>query len=276
MRLGNVWAGTALLAIWTAAAPIQGDGLPSGGPAPLYAPEALLPAPAGWGFGEEFPRTSGVGRYANGAYFWSDFLYDDNGAVGAGPPTNESVGAPSFGTYKYPGANQGANGADLFRVAVAADAANTWWRVDWNTLIDADVPVAEFAIDLDANTGTGGLIWPANAGIRSAGIERALVVSSRGAWLHDASSPLPAAPLSVVAAGGAVFIDAAARSFVVRLPRAVFDPSGVSSVYVAAGLANATGDGFLSLDPTYGANPGSANVYNAAFRDYGDEDQPGA
>ena len=44
---------------------------------------AQLPAPAGWPFGEEFPRTCGTGRLADGALFWTDFLYDDHGATGA-------------------------------------------------------------------------------------------------------------------------------------------------------------------------------------------------
>ena len=34
-----------------------------------------------WPFGEEFPRTCGTSRFAGGALFWTDFLYDDHGAT---------------------------------------------------------------------------------------------------------------------------------------------------------------------------------------------------
>src|SRR6185437_4520421 len=47
------------------------DGMPEGVPAAALRPEPALPAPAGWPFGEEFPRTCGTSRFAGGALFWS-------------------------------------------------------------------------------------------------------------------------------------------------------------------------------------------------------------
>src|SRR6476469_9074457 len=58
------------------------DGMPEGVPPAALKPEPELPAPAGWPFGEEFPRTCGTSRFAGGALFWSDFLYDDHGPPG--------------------------------------------------------------------------------------------------------------------------------------------------------------------------------------------------
>ncbi len=245
--------------------------LPADGPPALYRPEPALPDPRGWPFGDGFPRTSGTGRYACGAFFWSDFLYDDNGAVGI-PSTamNESVGAPSVGTYVYPEPEQAGNGADIFRAAVGRRRSQTWWRVDWGTLVDVRIPIAAFALDTDADPSTGATTWPANAGISSPGIDRVILVSGTGAWIIDAATGTRTAVEDV---GGTHLADARARSFLVRIPQAALPPLGDWTVRLGAGLANETGDGFLPLTPSHGAAPGQPNVYNVTFRTY-DEDEP--
>lgn len=108
------------------------DGMPEGVPAAALRPEPALPAPAGWPFGEEFPRTCGTSRFAGGALFWTDFLYDDHGATGV--PVDIPTGGlvPPRGTYVYPAGPAARNGADIFRVAVGLTDTHTWWRVDWN------------------------------------------------------------------------------------------------------------------------------------------------
>ena len=53
----------------------------------------------------------------------------------------------------------------MFRAAIAGDATHTYWRVDWNTLIDPAVPVATWAFDTDADATTGSESWPADAGL---------------------------------------------------------------------------------------------------------------
>ena len=146
------------------------DGMPEGVPPAARRPEPRLPAPAGWPFGEEFPRTCGTGRFAGGALFWTDFLYDDHGATGVlvDIPTGGLV--PPRGTYLYPPGPAAGNGADIFRVAVGLTEADTWWRVDWNTLLDPSVPIALFTFDTDRGYATTDQ-WPAGAGLRSAGID---------------------------------------------------------------------------------------------------------
>ena len=254
-----------------AAATTVPAGMPPGVPAAATRPAPNLPAPAGWPFGEQFPRTSGTGRYAAGAYLFSDFLYDDHGAIGTPPPRNDSVGAPSLGTFRYPDAPRFAgNGADLFRVGIGLTDRDTYWRVDWNTLVDPAVPIATVALDTDDDPATGAAAWPDGAGVTSPGIETALTVSAAGAWLTDLTSgrARPVADL-----GGGVTVDRDAQSFVVRLPRTALEPGTATwRVRVAAGVATADGRRFAPVDPSLGGRPGSGvAVYNVGFRGYDDE-----
>jgi pimeloyl-ACP methyl ester carboxylesterase len=231
-------------------------GLPPGTPPAARRPAATLPTADRWPFPERFPRTSGTGRYAGGALLWTDFLYDDNGAA-SGPSTGESPGAFSFGTYEYPEPEQAGNGADVFRAAVAWDGQATWWRVDWNTLVEPAVPAAAFGIDLDASGG-GTAPWGANTGLSSAGLDHTLLVTAAGAFLDGERV-------------ADTVVDSPMKSFVVRLDSAVLRPSGTSTVWLAAGLADDDGEAFASLGEEHRHAAGQPNVYNVAFRDYADE-----
>lgn len=236
-------------------------GIPSGAPPAAYAAEPRLPAPRGWHFGETFPRTSGTGRLAHGATFWSDFLYDDHGARGTMVDTPIATLAPTDGTYVYSDPKAHNNGADIFRAAVGLDRHATWWRVDWNTLVDPGLPIAEWAFDTDDDTRTGRATWPAAAGVRSPGVDRALVVSARGAVLLDAATGKRLARLHTI-------VDRHARTFLVRVPRAILPVRGTWKVRLAAGVANGRGTAFAPVSPTDGAQPGQPAVYNVTFRSY--------
>ena len=229
-------------------------GLPDGVPAAAGVPEPQLPVAKGWPFAEAFPRTSGTGRLGGGASYWSDFLYDDHGAF-LDPATSQQKAiaslAPPDGGYTYPAGEARANGADVFRNAVGLDRDASYWRVDWNTLVDPDVPVAVWGLDTNASTQDGVREWPAGAGVASPGLDRALVVSSRGAWLVDARS----GKRTDVSRG--LTVDRAARSFVLRVPRSTLP------IRLAAGLADETGD---AMAPATGARPGGAAVYNVSYR----------
>ena len=232
------------------------DGMPEGVPPAARRPEPRLPVPAGWPFGEEFPRTCGAGRLAGGALFWTDFLYDDHGATGV-PIGDLKIQAPPRGTYVYPDGPAAGNGADIFRVAIGLTATHTWWRIDWNTLLDASVPVALFTFDTDPAR-TASEQWPAGAGVRSKGIDMALLVSGTGAALIDLTTQV-STPVEHS-------VDMQSRSFVAQLPRSLAEPTGSWTVRLAAGLANAAGDGFADVSALHGALPGQPNVYNVAFR----------
>ncbi|OBB64483.1 alpha/beta hydrolase-fold protein [Mycobacterium sp. 852014-50255_SCH5639931] len=237
------------------------DGMPEGVPPAALRPEPQLPVPSGWPFGEEFPRTCGTGRVAGGALFWTDFLYDDHGATGL-PIGDLKVQAPPRGTYVYPDGPAARNGADIFRVAIGLTATHTWWRIDWNTLLDASVPIALFTLDTGPAR-TAPEQWPAGAGVRSAGIDMALLVSGSRAALIDltnrSTSPVPHS------------VDMGSRTFLAQVPRTWLEPAGDWTVRLAAGLANAAGDGFADVPAERGALPGQPNVYNVAFRTHEQE-----
>jgi pimeloyl-ACP methyl ester carboxylesterase len=239
------------------------DGMPEGVPAAALRPEPRLPAPAGWPFGEEFPRTCGTSRFAGGALFWSDFLYDDHGATGVlvDIPTGGLV--PPRGTYVYPAGPAARNGADIFRVAVGLTETDTWWRVDWNTLLDPSVPIALFTFDTDRGQAPTDQ-WPAGAGVRSAGIDLALLVSAAGARLIDLTTD-ESTPVEHT-------VDTSSRSFLARIPRSLVAPAGTWTVRLASGLANDEGDGFAEVPFIRGALPGQPNVYNIAFRRHEQEE----
>lgn len=245
-------------------------GIPSGAPPAALAPEPTLAKPSGWPFPERFSRTSGTGRLSAGASYWTDFVYDDHGALGPGEQTSPATLAPARGSYSYPTPAAKANGADIFRTAVGLTRKATYWRVDWTTLADPSVPIAEWAIDRDHNPQTGVAAWPAGAGVSSAGIDTGLVVSSRGAWLIDASS---GKTTDVVASGGKLTVDKDARSFVVKIPRRLLAPSGTWTIRLAAGVAGADGKSFAPVDTSHGAAPGQPAVYNVAYRS---DEQEGA
>jgi hypothetical protein len=234
----------------------RGD-LPADGPPALYRHEPGLPAANGWPGADAFPRTSGTGRLADGGFFWTDFLYDDHGTTGVSAGnTSVTAGSPSFGTYTYPPGPAHNNGADIFRAAVLRRADARYWRGDWNTLAAPTVPIAAWTFDRDDDAATGGAAWPAGAGVRSPGIDTALVVSSHGATLIALPSGRTLRRLPVT-------VDRPAHSFVVRVPTSVLRPTGRWRVRLAAGLANPAGTGFAR---PRGALPTQPAVYNVTFR----------
>lgn len=95
--------------------------------------------------------------------------------------------------------------------------------------------------------------------MRSAGIDTALVITGRGGrWLDTVTgATLTTVPTTV---------DVAARSFVVRVPRAVLPAAGAWRVRLGSELATADGTG---VAPATGAPPGAATRYNLGIRDRG-------
>ncbi len=248
-------------------------GMPSDVPAAASDTPPTLPEPssAAWPFPSTFSQTSGTGRLAGGASLWTDFVYDDYGASNLeGLPTSsydQSSGlAGRQGQYVYPSGPADNNGADIFRAGIGLDSTYSYWRVDWVTLANSSVPIAEWTFDTDNNPATGTSQWPAGAGVTSPGIDRALVVSSRGAWVVD---PLTGLRTDVLAHGGKLTVDTAAKSFVVAIPRSLLPVSGTWRVRLGAGLADSTGQNFA---PPYVGNSSSPpsqtaeRVYNITFR----------
>ncbi|GAB2640501.1 hypothetical protein GCM10027270_31390 [Nocardioides ginkgobilobae] len=240
--------------------------LPDGVPAAATLPEPQLATPDGWPFAQRISRTSGTGRLHGGASYWTDFVYDDHGAaIPSGMSLdNLALLAPEQGVYAQPTEAAG-NGADVFVAAVGADRRATYWRVDWTTLADPDVPIAVWALDTDRDLSTGKDEWPAAAGVTSPGLDRALVVSSRGAWLHN---PRRGLVVDVLERGGRLTVDEQTRSFVLRVPKRLLPARGSWRVRLGAGLADATGEAMAAPTMTGGAPlpPGLPHVFNLAFR----------
>lgn len=249
-------------------------GMPAGAPPAAFATPPPLPEPPAsqWPFSSTaFPHTEGASRLAGGALYDTGFLYGDHGAKGipanlgqTGPFGTGSL-SPPVGTYVYPSGPADGNGANIFEAAVGLADHQTWWRVDWSTLADPDIPIAEWALAVGHGKTTA--TWPANAGVHSPGESEFLLVSAKGAWLIDAAG----AKQSVRALGGALYVDQAAKSFIVNVPTTVLQPTGSWRIRLVAGLANAAGTGFATVPPADGAAPGEPNVYDVGFQTYEQE-----
>lgn len=238
--------------------------LPASLPPAGLAPEPVLPAPGGWPFPNELPRTAGTGRLTGGASLWTDFLLDDHGAVGL-PKRSLSALAPTAGTYSYPSGDAAGNGADVSASGVALDGDASYWRVDWRTLVDPAVPTAVWGLDLDGDAATGTDVWPGVPGLTSHGLETALVVSSTRASLVDATT---GASRDLT---GGLTVDRASRSFVLRVPRTTLPLSGTSTVRVVTGLTGEPGVSLAPVPASRGALPGQPPVYNVGFRTHEQE-----
>ena len=255
-----------------AAAAVPPDDLPSGvAPASLRDP-AQLPAAAGWPLADPFPRTSGTGRYVDGAFGWSDFLYDAAGpglGVFTTPPTDRAALAPTAGFYDHPADRP--NASDVARVALGVDGDDLLVRVDWQSMTEPDDAIAVLGVDTDASGGPA-LPFPAGAGVSAAGLERSLVMTASGSRLVDAVTGLEQ---DVASLGGSTTVDEDAQSFVVRLPRDAVGPDRAWRLWLVSGLHD--GDGGFGSPSTLGLPPELSlpavqpRVYNATFRGYDDE-----
>jgi len=247
-------------------------GLPTGAPAAAAAAEPALPEPssAEWPFPNDFSRTSGTGLLTGGASLWTDFLYDDHGPLGSAVGIAENAKVSSLaevhGGFEYPAGAADKDGADIFTAAVGYTKAATYWRVDWSTLANADVPIAEWTFATGSSAPASGEEWPANARVRSEGIQYALVVSAQHAQLLEVASGKPVAGAELHTE-----VNTEAKSFIVRIPTSVLPVKGSWQVRLAAGLANEEGTEFATVPPQDGGIPGATNVYNVTFRTYQQE-----
>jgi hypothetical protein len=249
-------------------------GLPTAVPPAATARPAQLPVPAQsqWPFPNAFSHTEGSGRLDGGASLWTDFVYDDHGPIGSPigmlAASQASDLAPVHGGFTYPSGAAHQNGADIFTAAVGYTKQATYWRVDWNTLVDRNLPVAEWTIagDHAANAPALATAWPGNAGLStSTGIQYALTVTAKGARLVSATNP------TKTLASFPTTVNMSTRSFIVKIPTKTLPVSGTWKLQLAAGLANAAGDGFAAVPLSDGATGNGVNAYNVTFRSYRQE-----
>ena len=144
------------------------------------------------------------------------------------------------------------NGADIFRAAIGLDSAASYWRVDWNTLVDPKVPIAEWTFDTDHNPATGATAWPAGAGVPQRR-HRPRTGRQQPAGPRARTAAAPCSPRCRRPSTHRP------RSFVVRVPRTVLPVTGVWTVRLAAGLADADRHRLRARSPSRnGAAPGAA------------------
>jgi hypothetical protein len=249
-------------------------GLPTGVPPAATAAPVTLPVPPSseWPFPSDFSHTEGSGRLDRGATLWTDFVYDDHGPAGSlvgiaqyGKATDL---AAVHGGFTYPAGPADQNGADIFAAAIGYTPQATYWRVDWNTLVDPRVPLAEWTMtgDTASDAPAAATAWPSNAGVTTrAGIQFALIVTARRAELVKAAEP--AVPLATLPTS----VDEASRSFIVRVPTSVLPVNGTWKVQLASGLADPSDTEFATVPLSDGAIGNGVNVYNATFRSYRQE-----
>ncbi|MFC8681781.1 alpha/beta hydrolase-fold protein [Microbacterium ureisolvens] len=145
----------------------------------------------------------------------------------------------------------------MFRAGIGVRGDRSYWRVDWTTLADPGLPLAVWALDTDADPGTGTSVWPGAAGVTSPGGDAFLIVSADGVWLEDAAG----SRRDLTARGGRVHVDEQTKSFIAEVPRSALRVNGVFTVRLAAGVADAQGNGFAAAPER-----DDMRVYNAAFR----------
>ena len=121
----------------------------------------------------------------------------------------------------YPEGPADNNGADIFRAAVGYRTTPPTGGWTGTRSPNADVPIAEWTFSTEGSTPAAGETWPANAGLRSAGIQYALVVSAQHARLLEVASGAPVAGAELHTE-----VNLAAHSFVVRIPTSVLPVSG--------------------------------------------------
>ncbi len=266
--------------------------MPAGVPDAAKRPLDSKPSPdtALWPFADGLSQTSGTGRYFGGAFYWTDFIYDAYGAFGGAPPAH-NLQTPNAGSLTYPrvGVNdpdfpgpdmseasysadndpyQG-NGADIFALAVGSDDDFSYWRVDWVTLADPQAPIIAFALDIDndASTGTAGGLsqgWTDIPNIRTAGVDKILLISVNGVFLRD----IAANTLDRI---GDIAVDLNSQSFIAKIPKTTLDiPADAFTVYALSGLNDGNGAFFTNMVPL-GGLLFSPPVYNLGFRSYEDE-----
>lgn len=276
----GLWALLCLLALCPATA--YAGSLPaveSGhrpGPDILYAPPPKAPQLENAGVWRAPPiLVSGASAYRDGEFLYQDFLYDDHGAAGVPDPASDLsgmsnrsqtpyVGAPWAGTLTYPIDSAFANnGADFVELRVRrVGRSATAFRVTLNSLIDPERTAFTIALGSSDEPRP----WPHGAGVRSPA-RLFLTVHGDTAELRDAATAATRSPVPKVA------VNVRRRQFDIRVRRSAWNP-GTRTVRVAAGagLWDQEADRYLAPQPVAtsdapgGASPGSAALFNVAFR----------
>jgi len=181
------------------------------GPDILYEAPATSPQLENKGVWKAAPiLISGVSAYRNGEFLYQDYLYDDRGAG------QRALYPPDRAKYAD-------NAADFVEVRVKPLAADTAFRLSFNSMLDFSLVGATIAL----GDGVQAAVIPFGAG----GKEPATIFVT----VHGSTAVITdAATGQEVSTRAAVTVDPAARQVEVRVPYTAFDPRKKTAVRIAA------------------------------------------
>jgi hypothetical protein len=245
------------------------------GPDILYEPPATAAQLTNAGNWRAQPiLVSGASAYRNGEFLYQDFLYDDHGAHEQADPTDPRAAIDLFskpnGTFTYPTDPAYANNAaDLVELRVKPLKPSTGFRVTLNTLKDPSL--VAFSIALGGTPGELH-VFPNGSDV-SAPADLFVTVHWGGSGMvgeiRDASTG------ALVSATPAPIVDLVRRQIEVRVPKAVWDPTGKTErIAAGVGLWDKANNRWLlpqpTADATHPGGSGDTNVppafFNVAFR----------
>jgi pimeloyl-ACP methyl ester carboxylesterase len=196
------------------------------------------------------PLICGTASRIDGAFVWTDYVYDDTGA------SEHELGG---GASRYPVA--GANEADLVQLQLRPTADGLAVCAVLQTVHDPSVPVVAVGFDTDLDPTTGaptfpGATWPADPPL---GLDWVLVVTGDGAELREFDGE-PGSGTWRATASFSATVDLDAQTIETTVPRGVLDPAGATWRVFAAVGARQNERSFVD---------GTGPIYDLAF--VGDE-----
>jgi pimeloyl-ACP methyl ester carboxylesterase len=188
------------------------------------------------------PLICGTASYVDGAFVWTDYVYDDTGA------SERELGG---GADRY--SLDGANEADLVQLQLRPMAEGLHVRAVLQTLRDPSKPVLAVGVDADCDPNTGAATFPGGRwhAAPPLGLEWVLVVSDGGGQLlqHRDGTWLEVAALPAD-------VDSEAQTLETTLPRELLDHGARTwRVFGAVGVHH---EGRSFLD-------GGGPIYDLAF-----------
>jgi pimeloyl-ACP methyl ester carboxylesterase len=180
------------------------------------------------------PMICGTASWIDGAFVWTDYVYDDTGA------SERELGG---GAERYP--VNGANEADLVQLQLRPTADGLSVRAVLQTVRDPSVPVVAVGFDTDRDPTSGAATFPGGRW-RAApplGLECVLAMTSAGAELVEFRD----GAWRVCGSFPAV-VDTDAQTIETTVPKTMLDPSAATwRVFAAVGACH---DGRSFLDGT--------------------------
>ncbi len=236
IRLAILMSGASMIAVASGGTALAQQSSPVVRPGPdiLYAPPAESPQLENVGVWKAAPiMISGVSAYRNGEFLYQDYIYDDRGAM-------QRAQYPEAVKEKTHN-----NAADILEVRIKPEATATAIRINYNTMLDADIAATTLAL----GDGVKAATIPFGAG----GSEPASIFVT----VHGNTGVVTDAATGRTIGNAAVSVDMPRRQVNVRIPYTIFDPRNrIVRVAAASGLWDAPKGAYMApVDPTAAPPP---------------------